>query len=151
MKGEDLNYFVKNLKEYFSYSTGISAEVGIPYVKEDDQGVDMECSGIIGVSGKKKGFIYFTADKIFTKKFAKVVMGIDENGDDTIAKDIFGEIANTISGNAMEYFGGDFMISIPMIIFDSKDKRLKLKSPIYVIPLEWNGMKSNLVIALEEG
>lgn len=150
MKGEDLKYFVKNLKEYFSYSTGIAAEVGIPYVKGKDQVVDMECSGIIGVSGKKKGFIYFTADKIFTQKFAKVVMGIDENTDDTIANDIFGEIANTISGNAMEYFGGDFMISIPMIIFDSKEKRLKVKDPIYVIPLVWNGMKSNLVIALEE-
>jgi len=59
-------------------------------------------------------------------------------------------MTNTISENMRELFGSTFLISVPIILKGSIDEVvLRLKPPVYVIPIEWNGHKSHLAIGLE--
>ncbi len=64
--------------------------------------------------------------------------------------DMVGEVANTISGNARREFGQDFMISVPIVVAGRLDQIVvpeQLRS--FVIPINWRGYDSSLVISLE--
>ena len=64
--------------------------------------------------------------------------------------DIVGEVANTISGNARQSFGREFMISVPIVI-RGEPEQIKLPKDIlsFVIPINWRQNDSALVISLE--
>ena len=67
----------------------------------------------------------------------------------TMMKDLLGEMANTISGNARTEFGPDFIISPPQIIegvpsipYLPKDRQS------YVTPFTWRGYKAVIGISI---
>ena len=124
------------------------ARCGIPFVKNNEP-IVLEYTGIIGISGKRKGSIYYTAEKDQLAKLAKIMLAVDSVSDDDI-KDLAGEIANTISGNLREVFGSDFLISVPVIV-EGRARDIKLPERIdsYVIPISWENKKSFLVVCLE--
>ena len=63
--------------------------------------------------------------------------------------DLVGEIANTLSGNAREEFGRDFLISVPVV---STGDHIRFQFPKecrnYVIPIIWQTEKAYLLICL---
>ena len=65
--------------------------------------------------------------------------------------DLVGEIANTLSGNAREEFGKDFLISVPIV---STGGNVRFKFPPdsrnYVIPIIWQTEKAYLLVCLKE-
>ena len=128
--------------------TNEKATAGIPYIK-DDEPVVLEYTGIIGISGKRKGSVYVTSSEIMLSSIAKLILGLDKVGKEDI-KDLVGEIANTISGNVRQAYGSDFMISVPVVI-EGKAKDIKLPDNIqsFVIPITWKEFKSFLVVCLE--
>lgn len=109
----------------------------------------LEYTGIIGISGNKKGCIYLTTPKDMIIKLAQIIIAKEEVSKEII-KDLVGEIANTIAGNVREAYGSDFMISVPVII-EGKTKDLKLPVDIlsFVIPLNWEDYTCFLVVCLE--
>ena len=109
----------------------------------------MEYTGIIGISGKRKGSVYITTAEGMLKELAKIILHLEEVTVEEI-KDLVGEIANTISGNVRRAYGSDFMISVPVVI-EGKAKDIKLPEDIksFVIPLTWRDYKSYLVVCLE--
>jgi chemotaxis protein CheX len=133
---------------YFNEVTGKKASAGIPYIK-GDKSVVLNYSGIIGISGKRKGSIYITSDGPMLKDLAKTILGLEDVGNEEI-KDLIGEIANTISGNVRQVYGSDFLISVPVVV-EGKTKDIRLPEDIqsFVIPLTWGGHKSYLVVCLE--
>ena len=148
MNETDLHFFIDSTVNYFEEVTNEKATAGIPYIK-DDEPVVLEYTGIIGISGKRKGSIYVTASDTMLSSIAKVILGLDEIGKDDI-KDLVGEIANTISGNVRQAYGSDFMISVPVVV-EGKAKDIKLPDNIqsFVIPITWKEFKSYLVVCLE--
>ena len=97
MRETDLHFFIDSTANYFLEMTGEAAVTGIPHLKGDDPLV-LDYSGIIGISGKRKGSIYITANEDMLKALTKHILGLDEVSTEDI-KDLIGEIANTISGN----------------------------------------------------
>ena len=57
MKETDLHFFIDSTLNYFDEVTNDKAVTGIPYIKGDDP-VVLDYTGIIGISGKRKGSIY---------------------------------------------------------------------------------------------
>jgi chemotaxis protein CheX len=148
MNETDLHFFIDSTVNYFEEVTNEKAAAGIPYIK-DDEPVVLEYTGIIGISGKRKGSIYVTTSETMLSSIASVILGLEEVGKDDI-KDLVGEIANTISGNVRQAYGSDFMISVPVVV-EGKAKDIKLPDNIqsFVIPITWKEFKSFLVVCLE--
>jgi len=148
MNETDLHFFIDSTVNYFEEVTNEKATAGIPYIK-DDEPVVLEYTGIIGISGKRKGSVYVTSSEIMLSAIAKVILGLEKVDKEDI-KDLVGEIANTISGNVRQAYGSDFMISVPVVI-EGKAKDIKLPDNIqsFVIPITWKDFKSFLVVCLE--
>ncbi|MHA2028958.1 MAG: chemotaxis protein CheX [Candidatus Kariarchaeaceae archaeon] len=148
MNETDLHFFIDSTVNYFEEVTNEKATAGIPYIK-DDEPVVLEYTGIIGISGKRKGSIYVTSSETMLSSIAKVILGLEDIGKEDI-KDLVGEIANTISGNVRQAYGSDFMISVPVVV-EGKAKDIKLPDNIqsFVIPITWKDFKSFLVVCLE--
>jgi chemotaxis protein CheX len=148
MNETDLHFFIDSTLNYFEEVTNEKASAGIPYIK-DESPVVLEYTGIIGISGKRKGSIYFTTSENMLKEVALIILGLDSIGKEDI-KDLVGEIANTISGNVRQAYGSDFMISVPVVVEgQAKDIKVPDNLQSFVVPLTWREHKTFLVVCLE--
>ena len=141
MNETDLHFFIDSTINYFEEVTNEKATAGIPYIK-DEEPVVLEYTGIIGISGKRKGSVYVTTSDEMLNDIAKTILGLEDIGKEDI-KDLVGEIANTISGNVRQAYGSDFMISVPVVV-EGKAKDIKLPDNIqsFVIPITWKDYKT---------
>lgn len=148
MTENELKFFIEVVTSYFGQVTGETASMGIPYVKKTEP-VVLEYTGLIGISGPRKGGIYFTAGPGLLAGLTRVILGMEEADEETLL-DMVGELTNTIAGNVRKSFGADFLISVPMLIKGKPDDILmRLKPPVFVIPLNWQREKAYLVVGLE--
>jgi chemotaxis protein CheX len=140
--------FIDSVKNYFERMTDGVAETGVPYIKNDEL-VLKDYTGLIGISGNRKGFIYITGEKSLYNELVKILLAVSTPDEDDIL-DIAGELANTVSGNVREVFGNEFMISVP-ILFQGTPEKIKIARdvPVYVVPLEWKNHKAYLVIGIK--
>ena len=148
MNESDLHFFIDSAINYFKEVTGEKIMMGIPYLKGREP-VVLEYSGIIGISGKRKGCIYITTGRKMMEYLAGLILGNQKADVETI-KDLTGEIANTISGNVREAYGSTFMISVPVVV-EGRVNDIQLPEHVqsFVIPITWKDFKSYLVVCLE--
>ncbi len=148
MTEADLHFFIDSALNYFNEVTGSRATAGIPYLKGAES-VVQEYSGIIGISGGRKGCIYITASAAMLRQISRSIIGLEDVDAATI-KDLIGEVANTISGNVREAYGSQFMISVPVVIEGAAhDIKLPEEIPAFVVPFNWAGFDSSLVVCME--
>lgn len=148
MKESELKAFIKIVTSYFESITGKEAKMGVPFIKDETTEV-ADYTGVIGVSGARKGAIYFTAPRKLLQEFGKFILEGEELDDDELY-DLVGEMTNTISGNMREYFGTTFLISVPIILKGKLDNiKIKLIPPVFIIPIEWQGSHCHLAVGLE--
>jgi chemotaxis protein CheX len=144
MKEEELITFIKGVMNYFTQFEGSEPSVGIPFPQQNDF-VFLDYSGIIRISGEKKGCIYVTTSIAMLDELIKD-MGLGE-ADETLRLDAIGELANNIAGNAEQFFGRNFRISVPQVITGPINTiNLPLNIPVFTIPFEWKYWKSYLVV-----
>lgn len=147
MREQDLTVFIDGAIHYFSQVSGDAASVGTPYLMNTREAAAKGITGIIGVSGDKRGNVFFTAPQVLVKDLL-TSLGEEETTHENMC-DVVGEVANTISGNAREFFGKEFMISAPVVVTGQSEK-IQVPSEIrsYVVPIEWRGFEAGLVISL---
>ena len=104
-------------------------------------------TGIIGISGARKGIVYFTAPRGMLTVLLMRMQETDTS--DENIKDLVGEVANTISGNARRDFGKNFVISVPVVIAHDAEKLTAPHTRSYVIPINWRTHSAKLVVCLE--
>jgi len=74
----------------------------------------------------------------------------DERLDEAAKRDLVGEIANTLSGNAREEFGKEFLISIPVVAIGRQTTyQFPSDARNYVVPLSWRSQTAYLLLCLE--
>jgi chemotaxis protein CheX len=73
----------------------------------------------------------------------------EPDSSEEILRDIVGEVANTISGNARRDFGKNFIISVPTVISNEPEKVTVPHGRQYVIPINWRTHSAKLVVCLE--
>ena len=148
MNEADLKVFIDGVVHYFNQISETPAKVQTPYLKENSDTLTYEYTGIIGISGLKKGCVYFTTPGILLHHLLLSINEQDTSQDSLC--DLVGEVANTIAGNARAYFGSEFMISVPVVV-DGKPDRIKLPADYrsFIIPVTWRNHESAVVICLE--
>jgi chemotaxis protein CheX len=134
MRETDLHFFIDSTLNYFEEVTSEKAQTGIPYLKEHER-VVLDYTGIIGISGKRKGSVYITASSDMLNLLAQEILGVDVVDTEDL-KDLVGEIAN--------------IISVPVIVEGmAKDIKMPDEVQAFVIPITWKSLKAFLVVCLE--
>lgn len=146
---ETCNLFINSVSNYFKHLTEVDSEINIPYIKESKGLVLKDFTGMIGISGSRKGFVYISADRKMFEDLINIFIGIDEPSEEDIL-DMAGEISNVVAGNVRANLGTSFMISVP-IVFEGMPEQLKLPTDvsIYVIPIHWKKHEAYVVIGLQ--
>lgn len=144
MNEKKIQVFLDGVTHYFK-QLNLEATISTPYIVENHPDT-LEYTGIIGVSGERKGAVYFSSTKSLLLKLL-TMMGEPDCSDENLI-DLVGEIANTIAGNARKEFGKDFDISIPVMIKGTSDIYLPPVERSFVIPIDCLGMKAILVVCI---
>ncbi len=149
MQAKDLAVFVDGIANYFESTTSDLASVGTPFLSKDVNEHISDFTGVIGISGSYKGSIFFSAPRILLMHVLSS-MGLISTKDAKLM-DLVGEISNTVSGNARREFGESFNITVPITI-QGKPEGLAVSdvANIYVIPIEWQQQRANLIVSIEE-
>jgi chemotaxis protein CheX len=143
----ELSIFVAIIRGYFESQTGKAPEVGSPFLGEPEALPIDDYTGVIGISGNRKGCVYFTAPAELLRQVLS--RAGESNLSEANLADLSGEIANTISGNARREFGKDFLISVPIVI-QGTTQSIKVPRGIkaYVIPFVWQKQEAALVVSV---
>jgi chemotaxis protein CheX len=141
--------FIDAVNNYFEHLTKSSSELGVPYLKEQADILLDDYTGMIGISGSRKGFIYVSGKTGLYKALIKQFIGLDDPSEEDIL-DMAGELSNVVAGNLRETYGNDFMISVP-VVFQGRPSKLHFPNDVsvYVIPISWREHEANLVIGIE--
>jgi chemotaxis protein CheX len=170
MQAEDLKIFLTGTERYFDSYLGDSCEVEPPYLMDKESTI-LEYTGMIGVTGKERGAVYFTANQPMLYEMLRVMLPLDiaementaakagtpeqckkelDSSIDEACLDIVGEIANTIAGNSREHFGEHFNISVPLRLKVKQDQiQFPKEAKTFIIPLRWRKHRAFLFICLE--
>ena len=147
MDDQDIQVFITGVRRYFeSLKPGSGVVIEPPFIKDQERPL-LEYTGIIEISGKAHGAVCFTANGLMLKN---ILAFLNESpGSQEMLRDLVGEIANTLSGNAREEFGRDFLISVPVVATGNDSKfRLPEDGRNYVIPIIWQSEKAYLLVCL---
>lgn len=144
---EKLGVFLSSINAFFAQIDNTQVDVDTPYLNNNKSVVGYDYSGMIKISGPLAGCVYVSAPSIMLREIIKV-MG-EPDSSITMMKDLLGEIANTISGNARTEFGADFIISPPKI-FDGipSTSYLPKNCNSFITPFSWRGHKAIICISL---
>jgi chemotaxis protein CheX len=147
MDDQDIQVFITGVRRYFE---SLKADSGVviepPFIKDQERPL-LEYTGIIEISGKAQGAVCFTAGGLMLKN---ILAFLNESPvSQEILCDLVGEIANTLSGNAREEFGRDFLISVPVVATGNNSGfRFPEDGRNYVIPIIWQSEKAYLLVCL---
>ncbi len=148
MSEKEVNVFINGAKKYFKTISNQDVEIGAPYLVDSDEAAVGDYTGIIGISGARKGCVFVSAP---TAMLRHLLMVLGESGfDKEVVRDVIGEVANTISGNARSEFGSEFMISVPIVV-EGKPQMIATPRDLmaFVIPVQWNSYSLFVVACLE--
>lgn len=148
MNDEKLNVFIDAVVNYFACTADDPVKVGTPYLDDENAPAVFDFTGIIGISGARKGCVYFSAPRALLRHLL-LSMGEDDMAQENLL-DVVGEVANTLSGNARSHFGSEFMISVPVVVKGSPEGiHVPKAMRSYVIPVYWKAYSAAVVISLE--
>jgi chemotaxis protein CheX len=145
MDERDLQVFIKGVAHYFQQVFDETAIVDPPFL-QGKESVIKDYTGVIGISGRQRGAIYFTATAAMVREMLEALR--EDEIDEAAEADIVGEVANTISGNARKEFGGDFLISVPIVLRGAQAVAFPRNAQSFVIPFIWRQHRSCLIVCL---
>jgi chemotaxis protein CheX len=143
------NLFINSVNNYFKHLTEIDSNIMVPYLKESEGLMLKDYTGMITISGSRKGFVYISANRGMFSDLINLFIGIEDASEEDIL-DMAGEISNVVAGNVRANLGANFMISVP-IVFEGMPEELQIPDDvsIYVIPINWNSHEAFVVLGLE--
>lgn len=145
LKEAEIRTFINGTTNYFEIAAQQAATVGSPYLVTDGNPGAYEYTGVISISGARTGIVYFTAPRGMLTVLLMRMQETDTSEENI--KDLVGEVANTISGNARRDFGKNFHISVPVV--HDTERVAAPHSRSYVIPINWRTHSAKLVVCLE--
>lgn len=135
---EKLGVFLSSINAFFAQIDDAQVAIDTPYLNNNKSTIGYDYSGVIKISGPLQGCVYVSAPTIMLREIIKV-MG-ESDSSITMMKDLLGEMANTISGNARTEFGSEFIISPPNIVEGAPNASyLPKERHSYITPFTWRG------------
>jgi chemotaxis protein CheX len=144
---QDIRAFVYGTTRYFEVAAQQAASVGSPYLVTKGLPEMHDYTGVISVSGRRSGIVYFSAPRgLLTVLLMKMN---ESNVSHEYLCDLVGEVANTIAGNVRLNFGRDFTISVPTVVAGTGQTiELPAGNRPVVIPINWRSHVAKLVVCL---
>lgn len=148
MDKESIEVFINSLSHFYRQVGVDEVSIGVPYLLDSKTPLVSDFTGIIGISGKQRGCVYFSCPKVMLS-YILTAMGEKQINTELLC-DLAGEIANTIAGNARKSFGAEFMISVPVVV-QGKPESIYLPENTHcvVIPTKWKSYQSIIVVVME--
>lgn len=147
VKVEKLGVFLSSINAFFAQIDDTQVALDTPYLNNNRSAIGYEYSGIIKISGPLKGCVYVSAPTVMLREVIKVIGEPDSSI--TMMKDLLGEMANTISGNARTEFGSEFIISPPQIVEGAPSiSYLPKERHSYITPFTWRGYEAVIGICI---
>ncbi|GMT42365.1 MAG: chemotaxis protein CheX [bacterium] len=144
MNADFINPFLKATINVFSTMAFIKPEPGKPFLKQDKKAIG-DISGIIGLTGAKKGIVILSMSEEAALKVVSSMLGEDHKELNSDVSDAIGEITNMISGDARRELaakGYNFEAGLPSIIKGPNHVIESMaKSPSVAIPFSLSGAK----------
>ena len=143
----EISSFVSGTTRYFEVAAGQPASVGSPFLVTEGEPDLHEYTGVITVTGRRQGIVYFTAPR---GMLVVMLMKMQESnvGNENLC-DLVGEVANTVAGNVRRDFGREFAISVPTVVANGS----RVPSPPgcnpIVIPINWRSHTAKVVVCLK--
>lgn len=149
MKEKQLNAFIDIVQHYFDQFGHEGLIIETPYLLENDLPQLHDYTGVIGISGAKRGVVYVTASKALLNGILQEIGEPEQHEANMI--DLVGEIANTVAGNARTEFGSDFHISIPFVFKGAPQSVILPKNQrSFIIPIIWQSQVGEIVICFQD-
>lgn len=147
MKAEKLHVFIESVAHFFKQIRSDDVEVDTPYLNDNTHPLAYDYSGIINITDPLEGCVYVSSE---TPMLRNILLHMGEPATtEALLKDLVGEIANTVSGNARREFGSDFIISTPIVVEGVPNETyLPTNKRSYIIPVKWDRYKTLIGICL---
>lgn len=108
--------FIDSTQNVFSMMLGCSVDL-IDAAQYDATHSDFDLSGIIGFTGSLRGTIAISFDQNVGFSIAETLLGVRPSKIDNDVRDIVGELANMIGGNAKERLNSpDIFLGLPTVV-----------------------------------
>ena len=147
VKVEKLGVFLSSISAFFVQIDDTQIDIDTPYLHNNKSAVGYDYSGIIKITGPLEGCVYISAPSTMLRAVIKVMDESDSSL--SMMKDLLGEMANTISGNARTEFGADFIISPPKIVEGAPSASyLPKERNSYITPFNWRGYNAVIGICI---
>ncbi|MDQ1259619.1 MAG: chemotaxis protein CheX [Pseudomonadota bacterium] len=151
LRAEDVKIFTDAALGFFAQTTGHRANVRTAYLLDPDApAVWSDFHGRIDLGGRYRGNVTFAAPRAL---LTHVLLSIGESDyTDASHRDIVGEIANQMSGQARRHFGEAMDISPPRVITQAQASAGDTaRTQPFVIPMLWDRYEAHLVVQMEQG
>lgn len=103
-------------------------------------------TSLVTIRGEYEGCLYLSAPRSMLRELL-AINGEPEISERTL-RDMCRELANVLSGNASQAFGGNWEISVPLTLDPGELRRRPLPPSAFVMPFRWRDSRSLLVVAL---
>jgi chemotaxis protein CheX len=143
----ELRTFIDGTTHFFETIASQAASVGSPYLVTDGKPGSYDYAGVIEVSGARQGIVFFTAPRGMLTVLLMRMQETDTSEESL--RDLIGEVANTISGNARRDLGKGFVISVPSVVTNAPDGVVTPHPRSFVIPINWRTHSARLVVCLQ--
>jgi chemotaxis protein CheX len=148
MKADQLKIFQDITLAYFSK---MLPQEKPPVLQESylqfDSPLLRDYTSVVYISGAYEGCLYITTGQGVLDAL------IAEHGEtqinENIRLDMCRELSNVLAGNASHAFGADWTISVPQSFAASQSASLHLPPSTFIMPFQWKGMESFLVVGLQ--
>ena len=148
MNTQFIEVFVDSVTHFYKQIGLEGVEIESPYLLDSKMTRTLDYTGIIGVSGKLKGYIYFSCPKGLLSQ-TLLAMGEDEISDENCC-DMVGEVVNTISGNARKSLGADFLISVPKVVTGEPEQTfLPNNTNCIIVPIRFGIDQAIVVVGVQ--
>ena len=145
---QEIQVFVDAVNHYFLQITGEKVEIRSAFLAQGDVlPPTYDFTGLITVSGRYRGCIYFSASRYMLSNLL-IAMHEPKLGD-AFLLDAVGEIANTLAGNARRHFGTNMEISVPITV-QGKCENLQsmVRTRPYVVLVKWKRYEASVIVDL---
>ena len=144
---EKLGVFLTSISSFFSQIDNTKVVIDTPYLNNNRSAIGFDYSGVIRISGPLEGCVYVSAPSTLLRELLKVMGEPDSSL--SMMKDLLGEMANTISGNARTEFGADFIITPPKVVEGVPGlSYLPKERQSYITPFTWRGYQAMIGICI---
>ncbi len=144
----EVGVFVNSVMHYFESAVQQPAACGIPHLAVRRSPELADYTGIVRISGQRDGVVLFTAPRSMLCVMLMCMQDTDLSHEHL--RELVGEIAGTLSGDAQRNFRHQYSVSVRSVVHEGDAPMVypPHRRPI-VIPIAWRSYQARLVVCLD--